>query len=89
MLNILKETLGAFVHVGDELAIDEASIASRSQFGRQFIFFNSAKNCGKFHYHFYFLNECDHYNMIWFRMATCDGSDVCDAQYKDSIPKKR
>ena len=70
LLNILKETLGAFVNVGNELAIDEASIASRSQFGKQFIFFNSAKSCGKFYYHLFFLNNCDHYNMVWFRMAT-------------------
>ena len=62
LLNVLKETLDAFVDVGDELAIDEASIASKSQFGKQFVFFNAAKNCGKFHYHF-FLNACDYFNM--------------------------
>jgi hypothetical protein len=38
LLNILKKSMGAFMIPGSELALDEASTASRSNFGRQIIF---------------------------------------------------
>jgi hypothetical protein len=50
LVNIMKVTLRAFIRVGSELALDEASVASRSSYGRALIFFNPMKNCGKFHF---------------------------------------
>jgi hypothetical protein len=55
LLNILKKTIGVFLIPGSELSLDEASCASRSSYGRELIFFNPAKNYGKFHFRFYLL----------------------------------
>jgi hypothetical protein len=53
LINILKKTMGAFTIPGSELALNQASAASRSNFGRHIIFYNPAKNCDKFHFRFY------------------------------------
>ena len=78
MLNVLKRTLGSFLDVGDELCIDEASIASKSKFGRGFICYNPMKPGGKYHYRFYFVCESDHYNLTRFTMHTKMNVDLAD-----------
>jgi hypothetical protein len=55
LVNIVKVTIRAFIRVGSELALDEASVASRSSYGRALVFFNPIKNCCKFHFRFYLL----------------------------------
>jgi hypothetical protein len=55
LLNIIKVTLREFTRVSSEVALNEASVVSRSSYGRSVIFFNPMKNCGKFNLHFYLL----------------------------------
>jgi hypothetical protein len=44
LLNIVKVTLRAFIRVGSEVALDEASVASLSSYGRAVILFNPTKH---------------------------------------------
>ena len=50
LLNILKRTGPRYVDVGRNVAIDEASVACRSKYGRHVITFNPQKPTGKFHF---------------------------------------
>jgi hypothetical protein len=81
-LNCLKLTFGAYLNIGNELALDEASIASRSSYGRDLIFFNPTKPGGKYHFRLYFLCDTDSYNCIRFRFHTRNTSDVGDGLYE-------
>jgi len=78
MLNVLKRTLGSCIDVGDELALDEASVASKSKYGRAFICYNPMKPGGKYHYRFYFVCEADNYNLVRFTMHTKTNADLAD-----------
>jgi len=78
LLNVLKKTLGKFVVVGSEVALDESSFACRSSYGRSLIFFNSTKPTGKYHFRFYLLCEMDYFNCVRLRMLTRDDSDCGD-----------
>jgi hypothetical protein len=40
IMNILKKTLGTFLITGADMSLDEASCASRSNYGREVIFFH-------------------------------------------------
>jgi hypothetical protein len=44
LVNTVKVTLHIIIRVGSELALDEASVASCSSYGRVLIFFNPMKN---------------------------------------------
>jgi hypothetical protein len=70
LVNIVKVTLRAFIRVGCKLALDEASAASRSSYGRALIFFNPMKNCGKFHFRFYLLCCATTYVFVHMKVAT-------------------
>eukprot|EP00978_Attheya_sp_CCMP212_P017870 scaffold48127_cov62-Attheya_sp.AAC.2 len=50
LLQILKETLPIYLNIGDDLALDEAYVASKSKFRRFLIMYNPMKPGGKFHY---------------------------------------
>jgi len=63
---------------GGQLAVDESSVACRSKYGRHFIFFNSTKPGGKYHFRFYLLCKADFYNCLQKRVATRDGTDKGD-----------
>eukprot|EP00978_Attheya_sp_CCMP212_P002545 scaffold5157_cov34-Attheya_sp.AAC.1 len=78
LLQVLKQTLASHIDVGDELALDEASLASKSKFGRGFIMYNPMKPGGKFHYRFYFVCEADNYNLVRFIMHTRTNADLAD-----------
>ena len=78
LLQVLKRTLANYIDVGDELALDEASVASKSKYGRVFIMFNPHKPGGKFHYRFYFVCEADNYNLVRFAMHTRTNADLAD-----------
>jgi hypothetical protein len=54
-LNCCKLTFPSYLDIGNELALDEASVSSRSKFGGFSIFFNPTKPGGKFHFRFYLL----------------------------------
>jgi hypothetical protein len=51
-LKCLKLTFPTYLDVGDELALDEASVSCPSKFGSFSIFFNPTKLGGKFHFCF-------------------------------------
>eukprot|EP00978_Attheya_sp_CCMP212_P026589 scaffold87706_cov72-Attheya_sp.AAC.6 len=72
LLNVLKRTLGSCLDIGDELSVDEASVASKSKYGHVFIMFNLMKPGGKFHYRFYFV--C----VVRFTMHTRTNADLAD-----------
>jgi hypothetical protein len=77
-VNIVKVTLRTFIRVGSELALDEASVASRLSYGRDMIFFNPMKNCGKFHFRFYLFCCATRYAYFHMKVATNKNSDSPD-----------
>jgi hypothetical protein len=72
MLNIIAACLGAFLQLGSEVALDEATVACSSRYGRDFFFFNSSKNCGKYHFKLYLLNCATTYACIKLRIHMKD-----------------
>jgi hypothetical protein len=80
ILNILKKRLGAFLIPGSELSLDEASCASRSNYGRAFIFFNPAKNCRNFHFRFYMLCDASAFCCLTLKVVTWNDSDHADPE---------
>ena len=50
LLNALKINFMCYLELGDETALNEASVASRSRYGGDVIFFNPTKSGGKFHF---------------------------------------
>jgi hypothetical protein len=62
------------------LSLDEASCASRSSYGRELIYFNTAKNCGKFHFRFYFLCDALTFTCLTIKVATRNDSNPADPE---------
>jgi hypothetical protein len=58
-----------------ELSLDEASCESLSNYGREVIFFNPAKNCGKFHFRLYMLCDASTLCCLTLKVATRNDSD--------------
>jgi hypothetical protein len=71
LLKILRNTLGVFLIPGSAMSLDEASCASRSSYGRELIFYNPSKNCGKFHFRFYL--PCDESTFVCLTLNVADG----------------
>ena len=88
LLNTLKATLGMYLVPGTDLALDESSVACRSKYGRNMIFFNSTKPSGKYHFRFYLLCETEYFNCLRIVVATktgCDNADgFADPQHEES-----
>jgi hypothetical protein len=80
LLNCLKLTFPTYIEVGNELALDEASIACRSKYGADVVFFNPKKPSGKFHFRLYLLCCSETYACIRLRMHTRNQSDLADGQ---------
>ena len=78
LLNVVKKTLGSYVIPGSDLSLDESSIACRSKYGRNLIFFNNTKPCGKYHFRFYIVTDVDHYAALRLRVHTKNNSDTAD-----------
>ena len=78
LLNMLKKTLGEYLIPGSDLAIDETSVACRSKYGRQLIFYNNTKPSGTYHFRFYALCDSDTYNCLRIVIHTRNGSDRAD-----------
>ncbi|KAE8894652.1 hypothetical protein PF005_g23727 [Phytophthora fragariae] len=55
LLNLLKVTGSKYVEVGRDIALDEASVACRSKFGKPLIVYNPMKPTGKYHFRIYML----------------------------------
>lgn len=78
LLNTLKYTLPKYLSPGTDLSLDESSIAARSKYGRDLIFFNPQKPTGKYHFRLYLLCEADYYNCLRIIVHTKNGSDTAD-----------
>lgn len=76
LVNLLKITGGKYVDVGRDVALDEASVACRSKFGRRLIMYNPMKPGGKYHFRIYMLCCSTTWIAINFRVH-CN-SDVSD-----------
>jgi hypothetical protein len=82
ILNIVKVTLRAFIRLGSEVALDEASgVASRSSYGRAVIFFNPMK-CGKFYVHFNLLCYAKTFACVRMKVVTKNSSENPDHDQK-------
>ena len=75
----MKITFPKYLELGDEVALDEASVSCRSRYGADVIFYNPRKPGGKFHFRFYMLCCSTSYACIRLRMHTRNKSDVADA----------
>jgi len=53
LINMLKLRAPSVVELGRNVAVDEASVACRSKFGRHMIVYNSSKPTGKYHFKLY------------------------------------
>ena len=82
LLNCLKLSFPLYLKMGDNFALDEASVASRSKYGNDIIFFNPTKPGGKYHFRFYLLCCSTSYVCIRLRMHTKNASDSGDGYYE-------
>ena len=53
LLNVVKVTGPKYIDLGRNVAVDEASVACRSKFGRHMIVYNPVKPTGKYHFRMY------------------------------------
>ena len=84
LLNCLKITFPSYLDLGDNFVLDEASIASRSRYGGNVIFFNPTKPGGKYHFRLYLLCCSTTYACIRLRMHTRNDTDFGDGYYEDA-----
>jgi hypothetical protein len=63
-----------------EWSLDEGSCAYRSSYGREMIFVNPAKNCGKYHFCFYLLCDASTFSCLMVKVATRNDSDPVDPE---------
>ena len=82
LLNCLKLTFPLFLQLGDNFSLDEASVASRSRYGSDIIFYNPTKPGGKYHFRFYMMCCSTSYICIRLRMHTRNQSDFGDGFYE-------
>ena len=82
LLNCLKLTFPLYLQMGDNFALDEASVASRSKYGSDIIFFNPTKPGGKYHFRFYLLCCSTSYVCIRLRMHTKNATDFGDGYFE-------
>ena len=82
LLNILKITFPSYLRLGDNFALDEASVASRSRYGADIIFYNPTKPGGKYHFRFYLLCCSTTYACIRLRMHTKNNTDFGDGFFE-------
>ena len=83
LLNCIKMTFPSYLQFGDNFALDEASVASRSRYGNDVIFFNPTKPGGKYHFRFYMLCCSSSYACIRLRMHTKNNTDFGDGYFEN------
>jgi len=81
--NILKNTLGVHLGIGMDVALDEATMASKSAYGQEFIVYNLMMNTGKYHFKVYLLYCLCTFASIRLHMHTKDTCDITDGQSKE------
>ncbi|KAE9274247.1 hypothetical protein PR003_g29666, partial [Phytophthora rubi] len=75
LLNLLKITGGQYLHVGRDVALDEASVACRSRQGRHMIVYNPMKPTGKYHFRLYMVCCSTTWVALNYKLH-CNRSDV-------------
>lgn len=65
--------------------MDEASVACRSRFGADLIYFNPTKPGGKFHFRFYFICDAATYACLRIRVHTPNKSDLGDPTLEGTL----
>jgi hypothetical protein len=80
LMNILKKTLGVSLVHGSGLLLNEAQCAYRSNYGRELIFFNPTKNCGKFHFRIYLLCDASMSARVTLKFETSNDGDPADPE---------
>ncbi|ETO60264.1 hypothetical protein F444_21512 [Phytophthora nicotianae P1976] len=77
LLNLLKITGGQYIHVGRNVALDEASVACRSRQGRHMIVYNPMKPAGKYHFRLYMVCCSTSWIALNYKLH-CNRSDILD-----------
>ena len=67
-----------YLNVGEDIAIDESSIACQSKYGHELIFFNSSKPTGKYHFHAFLANKANSYAILCVQFHTRNRSNLAD-----------
>ena len=75
---MVKLTFPRYLIVGNEIALDEAGVSSRSRFGSGLICYNPSKPGGKFHFKFYLICDVETFACLRIRLHTPDKSDLGD-----------
>jgi hypothetical protein len=74
---------------GSALSLDDISAASRSSYHRHIVFYNPAKNCGKFHFQFYILADASTVSALTLKVFTINDSEPCNPnEMIESIQEK-
>ena len=76
MINILEETIGKYLSVGDNVALDETCIGMYHSMAKAFIYYNASKPRGKHHCKLYALCENNYWALINFKF--------CHRSYNDN-----
>ncbi|KAG2899430.1 hypothetical protein PC117_g22232 [Phytophthora cactorum] len=77
LLNLLKITGGQYIHVGRDVALDEASVACRSRQGRHMIVYNPMKPTGEYHFRLYMVCCSTTWIALNYKLH-CNRSDILD-----------
>jgi hypothetical protein len=78
LVSIVEVTICAFIQIGSEVVLDEASVASQLSYGWSLILFNPIKKCGQFHFRCYLLCCSTTYACVKINVATKNNSDNPD-----------
>ena len=96
-INILEETIGKYISIGDNLAFDETCIGMYHSMAKAFIYYNSSKPRGKHHCKLYALCENDFWAVINFKFChrpyndtgdVDNGGDISDSENEYEIEVK-
>ncbi|GMF42408.1 unnamed protein product [Phytophthora fragariaefolia] len=79
LLNLLQVTGGKYIDLGRDIALDEASVACRSRYGRHLIVYNPREPTEKYHFKIYMMCCASTWVAVNFRLH-CAG-DITDRLY--------
>lgn len=77
-MNCLKHTLGSYLELGDDLVLDEKSVANFSSKGCALIYFNKPKPGGKYRFRLFLFCYAETYACVRTRTHTRNMTDVAD-----------
>ncbi|KAG2918311.1 hypothetical protein PC115_g10463 [Phytophthora cactorum] len=77
LLSLLKITGGQYIHVGRDVALDEASVACRTRQGHHMLVYSPMKPTGKYHIRLYMVCCSTTWIALNYKLH-CDRSDILD-----------